>query len=210
VSSGLSRSRILGAFDALEGELDRRGLRGEIFVVGGAAMALAYSSRRATRDIDAIFEPKAAIYEAARAVAEEQGLPDDWLNDAVKGFAPGQDPERRIVFSKPSLEVAAASPEYLLAMKLLASRVDQDVEDIRVLYGLCGFATAEEGLTLLERFYPELPLAPKTRLLLEELFGPTAATEDQILADVDEAIGMRKQGRADCSGGRTSDLEDLD
>jgi len=171
-SAGLSRRRILGALQALAIELKRRELRGEIFVVGGAAMALAYSARRATRDIDAIFEPKAAIYDAARAIAEAQGLPDDWLNDAVKGFAPGEDPERRLVFSTPSLEVAAASPEYLLAMKLLASRVDQDVEDIRTLYGECGFTSAEEGLALLERFYPGRPMGPKTRLLLEELFGP--------------------------------------
>ena len=121
----LTKKKMLAAFDALSDELAARGTRGDVFVVGGAAIALAYADRRVTRDIDAIFEPKVVIYDAARRVAEQLSLPDDWLNDAVKSFAPGNDPNRQIVLSTPSLEVAAASPEYLLAMKLLASRVDQ-------------------------------------------------------------------------------------
>ena len=169
--SSFSKSRILAALHALADELGRRNVKGELFIVGGAAMALAYSSRRSTRDVDAIFEPKSAIYEAARTVAEEEGLPEDWLNDAVKGFAPGGDPDRRLIFSAPSLEVAVASPEYLLGMKLLASRVDQDVDDIRTLYGMCGFTTAEEGMALMQRLYPTRPLPAKTKFLLEELFG---------------------------------------
>ena len=70
-------------------------MRGQIFIVGGAAMALAYSTRRVTKDIDAVFEPKSAIYDAATTVAEELGLPEDWLNDAVKGFVPGVDEHPR-------------------------------------------------------------------------------------------------------------------
>ena len=57
-------------------------------------------------------------------------------------------------------------------MKLLASRVDQDVGDIRTLYGLCGFKTAKDGLDLVERFYPGRKLEPRIRLLLEEIYGP--------------------------------------
>lgn len=167
-----TRNLILRGFEALSSELARREVRGRLFVVGGAAMALAYAARRVTRDVDAIFEPTAAVYEAARAVAEELDLPADWLNDAVKAFIPGEDTARRVVFSTPSLEVSAASPRYLLAMKLLASRVDQDVGDIRVLYQQCGFATAAEGMDLVERFYPGRTIEPRTQFLLEELFGP--------------------------------------
>lgn len=167
----MTRKTIIEAFEALAAELERRGLKGRVFVVGGAAMVLAYSRETATRDIDAIFEPKAAVYEAARKVAAERGLPDDWLNDSVKAFAPGEDPDQRVMFTTPSLEVAAASPEYVLAMKLLASRVEQDAGDIRILYERCGFKTPEEGLELLDRLYPDRPKQPRTRLLLEELFG---------------------------------------
>jgi hypothetical protein len=176
VSNGgrLTKKQILAAFSALSEELAVRGTRGEIFVVGGAAMALAYADRRVTRDIDAIFEPKAVIYEAAKKVAEQLSLPDDWLNDAVKSFVPRKDPKQRIVFSTPTLEVAAASPEYLLAMKLLASRVDQDTDDIKALYKELGFTTADEGLDLVESYYPSNRLEPRTQFLLEELFGPTS------------------------------------
>ncbi|PZS21016.1 MAG: hypothetical protein DLM54_05065 [Acidimicrobiales bacterium] len=44
-----TRARILAAFQALSDELTRQGIRGQIFVVGGAAMALAYSRSRESR-----------------------------------------------------------------------------------------------------------------------------------------------------------------
>lgn len=66
-----TRARIIGALEALGDELTRTGVRGQIFIVGGAAMALAYSTRRVTKDIDAVFEPKSAIYTAAAKVAED-------------------------------------------------------------------------------------------------------------------------------------------
>jgi hypothetical protein len=71
-----SRNEILEALQALGDELSARGVHGQIFIVGGAAMALAYSNRRVTKDIDAAFEPKSSIYEAAVKVAEDIGLPE--------------------------------------------------------------------------------------------------------------------------------------
>lgn len=70
---GFSRARIMEALTALGEDLTRLGVRGQIYIVGGAAMALAYSTRRVTRDIDADFEPKMVIYEAAARVAEDLG-----------------------------------------------------------------------------------------------------------------------------------------
>lgn len=77
--------------DALT-ELDSRGISADMYIVGGAAIALAFDERRATRDVDAVFEPKALVYEAAAVVGERLGLPGGWLNDAVKGFLAGSDP----------------------------------------------------------------------------------------------------------------------
>src|SRR5256714_3821944 len=51
---------------SLSEELVRRGTRAEIFIVGGAAMALAYDARRSTRDIDAVFEPHGMVLDEAR------------------------------------------------------------------------------------------------------------------------------------------------
>ena len=166
----LDRDGIRRAFIALDEELRRSGVRGELFVVGGAAMALAYDVRRATVDVDATFLPAAEVRQAARRVADELGLEPDWLNDGAKAFMPGNDPNQVSVFEGNNLSVAAASPRYLLAMKLLAARVDRDQDDIRALYGLCGFTSAEEGLRLLETTYPSHLIAPRAQFLLQEMF----------------------------------------
>jgi len=166
-----TRARIVAALQALGDELTREGVRGQIFIVGGAAMALAYSTRRVTKDIDAVFEPKSAIYAAATKVAEAHDLPADWLNDAVKGFMPGADEHPRVVPDIAGIEITTASPQYLLAMKLMAMRFGEDDEDIRILLRECDLHSAKEALDLLQRFYPLQEPSPKTRLFLEELFG---------------------------------------
>ena len=71
----LDRSAIEDAFRRLGGRLARRGIVADIYVSGGAAMALAYDARRVTRDIDAVFQPHGIVLEEARAVAEELDLP---------------------------------------------------------------------------------------------------------------------------------------
>ncbi len=151
-------------------DLDSTGVRGELFVVGGAAMALAYNTRRATRDIDAVFEPKSIIYEAARRIsARHPELPEDWLNDAVKGFRLGDDPAATVVFDRPGLRVRVASPRYLFAMKIAASRVERDTDDIVALHRLSGFEGVDDALAYVERTYSHLRLEPRVQYLLEEL-----------------------------------------
>jgi hypothetical protein len=169
-----TKAKILQALQALGDELTRRGVRGQIFIVGGAAMALAYSTRRVTADIDAVFEPKSAIYDAAATVAEDLGLPEDWLNDAAKGYMPGNDEHPRPVADIHGIEVTTASPRYLLAMKLLAMRFGEDDEDIEVLLRECGLRSAEEALELLRHMYPLREPPVKTRFFLEELFEATS------------------------------------
>jgi hypothetical protein len=46
-----------------------------VFIVGGAAMALAYDATRVTRDVDARFVPHRIVLEEAGRVADELGLP---------------------------------------------------------------------------------------------------------------------------------------
>lgn len=171
MSELLGPAEILAAFEKLASELARRGIRADVFVVGGAAMALAYAPGRRTRDVDAVFSDPAAVYEAARAVARRTGLPSDWLNDAVRTYVLGPDAGARPVYENESLQVAIASPHYLLAMKLLAARVEQDTGDIRTLYGICGYSTRAEGTRLLERYLPDVAVPERTLDLLEELFG---------------------------------------
>jgi hypothetical protein len=166
---GLTRDEIIKVLAELGKRLARQGIQGEMYLVGGAAMALAYDAVRVTRDVDAVFIPKNEVYRASRAMAEDFGLPETWLNDAVKGFLAGEDIERIPVLEVPGLRVMAASPRYMLAMKCLAARLE-DESDIRHLVGFLGIETLEEVLALVESVYPERPIPARARFLLEEMF----------------------------------------
>ncbi|MBA2504740.1 MAG: hypothetical protein H0V29_02210 [Thermoleophilaceae bacterium] len=168
----MDRAEIVAALTALGESLERRGVTGEMYVVGGAAIALAYDARRSTRDIDAVFEPKAVVYEAAVEIAERLSLPPGWLNDAVKGFLAGDDPEAAPVLEVPGLRCLAASPRMLLALKVLAHRVGEDEDDVRLLAGELGIATAEEVVALSEDVFGDR-LDAAARFFVEELFGTT-------------------------------------
>lgn len=170
----LTKARILELFGELDSELARDDVRGDVFIVGGAAMAVAYDARPATRDVDGIWRPSTEVREAAtRVAARHDDVDGDWLNDAVKGFLPGPDSgEQRVVYEGDNLTVSAASPEYLLATKLFASRVARDEDDIVLLAGLCDVDTVDKGLELLDRFYGDRPIEAKVQFFLEELLGP--------------------------------------
>lgn len=165
----MDRREIVEALTALANELEGRGISAEMYVVGGAAIALAFDERRATRDIDAVFEPKAIVYEAAAVVAERLGLPGGWLNDAVKGFLAGSDPAAAPVLDLPGLRCLTASPETLLALKVLAHRVGEDESDVRLLAAELGLTRAEDILDLAERTYGDR-LEPAARFFVEQLF----------------------------------------
>jgi Nucleotidyltransferase of unknown function (DUF6036) len=166
----VDRSEIVAALTTLGEVLDRRGVRGEMYVVGGAAIALAYDTRRSTRDIDAVFEPKVAVYEAAAEVSERLELPPGWLNDAVKGFLAGDDPRAAPVLDVPGLRCLVASPRMLLALKVLAHRVGEDEGDVRLLAGELGLASASEVLAVAEEVFGDR-LDPAARFFVEELFA---------------------------------------
>ena len=169
MSAGLGREDIRALLDDLSAELAARGARAELFLVGGAALAVAYDATRATRDLDAVFIPTDVVRQAAAAVAEREGLAEDWLNDAVKGFLPGPDPDAQRFYSSDSLIVDVASPRYLLAMKLFAARAEIDADDIILLYRQLGFTTVDEGLDLVEQAYPGRPIPAKVKFLLTEI-----------------------------------------
>ena len=165
----MDRGEIIDALTALAAELTQRGVSAEMYVVGGAAIALAFDERRSTRDIDAVFEPKSVVYEAAASVGEQRSLPAGWLNDAVKGFLAGDDPAAAPVLDLPGLRCLTASPETLLALKVLAHRVGEDEDDLLLLADKLGLESAEEVLSIAERTYGDR-LDPAARFFVEQVF----------------------------------------
>jgi len=166
----LDRSAIENAFRRLGERLAQRGVVADLYVFGGAAMALAYDARRSTRDIDAVFQPHGIVLDEARAVANELGLPQWWLNEQASVYvAPGGDTAAPRVFDHPGLRVSAASPEHLLAMKVLAAR-RRDGDDIRFLVKHLGLSTVEEVLALCAEVFPDEEVPARARLVLEDAF----------------------------------------
>jgi hypothetical protein len=165
----MERKEIIDALGALAEDLHAQGITAEMYVVRGAAIALAFDERRTTRDIDAVFEPKSSVYEAAERVRERLGLSREWLNDAVKGFLAGDDPNAAPVLELPGLRVLAASPEMLLALKVLAHRQGEDEEDLRLLAAHLGLERAEDVLAVAESTFGDR-LEPAARFFVEELF----------------------------------------
>lgn len=169
----MDRDEIVAALTSLGRRLEAEGVLGEMYVVGGAAMALAYGTRRSTRDVDAVFEPKMVIYRLAADVAAELGLAVGWLNDAVKGFLAGADPLAAPVLDVPGLRCLVASPGMMLALKVLAHRVGEDEDDVRLLAAILGLTSSDEVLEQAESVFGDR-LDVAARFFVEELFAAQA------------------------------------
>jgi hypothetical protein len=154
-------------------------------VYGGSALLLTLNRQINTGDVDAVFEGnRDFIKKLAAEMAEEFGWDENWLNDGVKGWLSGRDadPDVKALFKtypaedEPGLRVYTAKPEYLFAMKCRAMRVggveaNSDIEDIKLLVHAIGLKNSQDALTLVEKYYPQNMLQPKTRLGLEEIFS---------------------------------------
>ena len=137
----------------LDARLRDRGIAASLYVVGGAAMTLAYGRDRVTPDIDALASHR-AVAEEARAIADVHGLAEHWLNSGAGAWTPPRPESALRRPTKPGLTVHIAPPDHVLAMKLVALR-RKDRPDIRLLIEHLGMAdaTPEDYADLLERVY---------------------------------------------------------
>jgi hypothetical protein len=152
----LTAARRHALLEALSVELAREAVRGELFLAGGAVMCLVFRAREATKDIDAMLVPAHELRRAAQAVGDREGLPADWLNDAVKRFF--SETGRFEVYAEFShLRIFVPHPEYLLAMKCMAMRLgekSQDRGDVAVLLKVLGLRGMVDAESVLARYYP--------------------------------------------------------
>src|SRR5438270_3185402 len=167
----LTQADLRRLFDLLNEELRSSGTEGELFLVGGAVMCLAYAVRPSTQDVDAWFRPVDKVREAAIRVATRAHVNPDWLNDAVKGFISLQG-EFAPFIELDHLRIMVAQPEYLLAMKCLAMRIGaefHDEEDVRFLLRVLDIRSYDRAVAVIAKYYPLERFPQKTMHALEEL-----------------------------------------
>lgn len=180
------RGEVARLLSILAEAADRRGVQIDLFLIGGAAIAVGYSDTRVTDDIDGVFMPKDEVDALVAEIAAEQGLPVTWLNDNAKRFLPEYegrnqsitdrmpyDPHASVLFDRPGLAVRVASPRYLFVLKALAAR-ESDLDDLRLVWPHCGFEHAGDALAAIERMYPDGEVRPMTRRVVEAIAAELA------------------------------------
>lgn len=154
----LSANDLRDAFQQLSEELARRKVNAHIYIVGGAAMALGFDSRRLTHDVDALIrEGHGPVTDAVRSVGRRRGWSDTWLNEQAAPAMPrGSDARARTVYGDGNLVVTAASAEHLLAMKVRAGRI-KDYDDIVFLVDCLTLRSAKEVFDQHDEVFPGSP-----------------------------------------------------
>lgn len=98
-------------------------------------------------------------------------MPESWLNDSVKSFMNARAYEKKMLLKTYSnLKLYSVMPEYLLAMKLMASRMESetDKKDIIFLMKHLGIDTMEKANEIIDSAFKADMILPKTRYVIEE------------------------------------------
>ena len=183
-SRRLKRAQVLRALTRLGELCVAAKLKAEIAIYGGTVMMLAYDCREATKDVDAIFRPAAALEPLIRRVAREQDLPEDWMNAGVQPFVAPR--EARIEFAQlkiPGLAITRPSAEYLLAMKCLAARLPKprshgDTADVKFLIRRLGITAISQIDAVVSDYYGDRRLEAGKRWLIEKLIVEARHAQD--------------------------------
>jgi len=178
--SPLTQADLRRLFELLNEELRESGTEGELFLVGGAVMCLAYAARPSTQDVDALFRPSTEVRQAAARVAVRARVNPDWLNDGVKGFMSAHGDYAEYL-ALDHLRVMIAQPEYLLAMKCLAMRIGSefhDEDDVRYLLRHLDIRSFERAVEIITKYYPLERFPQKSLYALGELLPKPAESPE--------------------------------
>lgn len=116
-------------------KLNKKAMPAEITLIGGASILINYGFRDSTYDADALIQASSAMKDAINYVTDTFGLPNGWLNEDFKNtrsYTPKlvQYSKRYRTFSN-IVNIRTITGEYLVAMKLMASRkYKHDISDI--------------------------------------------------------------------------------
>jgi hypothetical protein len=181
----LTAKDLQDAFMELGTRARREGKVIDLAIYGGSALMLASNFRVTTRDVDAVAEgSQDTIACLAEDIARVRNWPSDWLNNGVRTYLSpnvnGLQEHHALLRAYPSeqepgFRVFVPRPEYMLAMKLIAMRIDptgdkSDVADILNLIDIVGFTTLEDIIDFAASFYPEAKISARLRLGIRELW----------------------------------------
>jgi hypothetical protein len=167
----LTKEEIFNFLKEISLKLEKRGLQGEIILFGGAVMTLVLDARNSTKDVDAIFHPPQIIREIAKEIAFENQIAESWLNDGIKGFISAKG-DYSLFYEDTNLKIFSSTPEYILAMKCISLRLGEsrDEEDVIFLIKKLKLKNSCQVFEIIEKYYPNNCVPPKTQYALEEYF----------------------------------------
>ena len=170
----LTDKDILNLLSEVNDKLHERGKSASILLSGGASMSLLFSRDRVTQDVDAVLlsSDRSEFRNIVSEVGTENGLKEDWLNDAVKGYIDFNWQREFIPIGLSNLTVYSVPADKLLAMKLSSGRsYSKDREDAIELMKHLDIRSSKEALEILEDAVPEQLLTAKTRYFTQETFN---------------------------------------
>lgn len=177
----LSREQLLSLLDKVGMDLQAQDIIGEIAIYGGTALTLMYDFRQTTFDVDfTAMDPvnngQYCVSCAAKRVAKNEGMDENWMNDAVETFVsdnPSFDFFGEFPKENPGIRIFTATPEYIFSMKMLSMRstmVSSDIDDIWNLIDACQIQSMDEAKDRLAKFYPNKKLPVRNELMLKDVF----------------------------------------
>jgi len=172
----LNRKAIMAALEYLNQLCGENEIMLEVSIYGGTAMMLAYDSRNATWDVDAIFHPVEEGQRLVTRVARDLGLHDQWMNNDVKMFVADRESKRQLTeFSAWShLKISVPVSAYLLAMKAIACRdalpgFEGDQGDLRFLIKKMNIKSVAEIQEVIDKYFENEVLGSNNVRVLNKL-----------------------------------------
>jgi Domain of unknown function (DUF1814). len=177
------------AFSIMGRYLADRKTLGEVAVFGGSAIALTFEwMRRGTNDVDAVVTSDGnhgVVRAAADEAARRLGLERSWLSESVAMYRSRNEarPDLQVEgmypdHNRPGLRVVTATPEYILAMKMIAlersTRDDRDFSDAVAIGAAVGISGEDDLLGLVRQYYGDA-VPEMARLRIGELAEAIAA-----------------------------------
>jgi hypothetical protein len=184
-SSQLTQKDLLEGLTRLGEAAANAGKIIDLAVYGGSCLMLVSNFRVTSQNVDAVAATdQIFIDKVAKDIAAAKSWPDDWLNDGVRTYlSPNVDPpadhELYATYpseARPGLRVYVPTAEYMLAMKLMALRIDdisggKDKDDIVNLLQIVDIKSKNELITFAAQYYPEARVSAKLLLASDQLIA---------------------------------------